>query len=122
MERQLVVKNPSMNFNGKKFKPIVNSENGVTTEETIFEYKQDGNIVTATYSGGEIAVGHLIGLVDEHGNIEMRYHQVNTKGELVTGICFSKPVVMDNGKIRLHEDWKWTSGNKSSGQSILEEL
>jgi hypothetical protein len=40
----------------------------------------------------------------------------------VTGICFSKPVVMDNGKIRLHEDWKWTSGNKSSGQSILEEL
>ena len=75
--------------NSKKFKPIVNSENGETTEETIFEYKQDGNIVTATYSGGEIVVGHLIGLVDEHGNIEMRYHQVNTKGDLMTGICFS---------------------------------
>lgn len=111
-----------MNYNNIKFRPIQNSENGETTEETIFEYKQNGNILTSEYQGGEIVMGHLIGLVDEFGNIEMRYHQINIKGELMTGICYSKPETTVNGKIRLHEDWKWTSGDKSSGKSILEEI
>tara|TARA_B110000259_G_scaffold11504_1_gene12482 strand:+ start:72 stop:215 length:144 start_codon:yes stop_codon:yes gene_type:complete len=25
-------------------------------------------------------------------------------------------------KIRLHESWEWTSGDKSKGQSIIEEI
>ncbi len=111
-----------MNYNNKRFKPISNSENGETTAETIFEYKQDGNILTSNYSGGQIVSGHLIGLVDESGTIEMRYHQVNTKGALMTGICISKPEIIANGKIRLHEEWKWTSGDGSNGKSILEEF
>ena len=111
-----------INYNNKKFKPIKNSENGETTEETIFVYKQDGKIVTSEYCGGQIEKGHLIGLVDERGNIEMRYHQINTKGEFMTGICFSKPEIQSNGKIRLYETWQWTSGDKSKGKSILEEI
>ena len=111
-----------INYNNKRFRPVQNSENGETTEETIFEYKQTGNILTSNYKGGKIVKGHLIGLVDENGNIEMRYHQVNTKGELMTGICSSKPKLTSNGKIRLYEEWKWTSSDKSSGKSILEEI
>ncbi|MFI1743387.1 n-acetylglutamate synthase [Thalassobellus sediminis] len=111
-----------MNYNNKTFRPVENSENGETTEETIFKYKQNGNILTSEYSGGHIVSGHLIGLVDDDGAINMRYHQVNTKGELMTGICHSKPEIMANGKIRLYEAWTWTSGNKSSGKSILEEI
>ena len=63
-----------MNYNNKRFRTVENSENGETTAETIFEYKQNGNIITSEYSGGQIVIGHLIGLVDENGNIEMRYH------------------------------------------------
>jgi len=111
-----------INYNNKKFSPIQNSENGETTSETIFKYKQDGKILTSEYSGGQIQKGHLIGLVDENGNIEMRYHQVNKKGELMTGICFSKPEILANGKIRLHETWEWTSGDQSKGKSIIEEF
>lgn len=110
-----------MNYNNKVFKPISNTENGETSNETIFQYKQVGNIVTATYSGGKIIQGHLIGLVDSFGNIEMRYHQVNEKNELMTGICKSKHEILANGKIRLHEAWEWTSGDKSTGTSIIEE-
>lgn len=112
----------NINYNNKKFRPIQNSENGETSEETIFHYKQVGEILTSEYSGGQIRKGHLIGLVDENGNIEMRYHQVNTKGELMTGICVSKPEILENGKIRLHETWEWTSGDRSKGQSVLEEI
>lgn len=111
-----------MNYNNKKFRPVQNTENGETSEETIFEYKQTGNILTSEYKGGQIIKGHLIGLVDKNGNIEMRYHQVNEKGELMTGICHSKPELSESGKIRLYEKWKWTSGDRSSGKSILEEL
>jgi len=110
-----------MNYNNKVFKPISNTDNGETSNETIFHYKQVGNIVTATYSGGKIIQGHLIGLVDSFGNIEMRYHQVNEKNELMTGICKSTPEILANGKIRLLEEWKWTSGDKSTGTSIIEE-
>ncbi|KAF2333618.1 n-acetylglutamate synthase [Flavobacterium ginsenosidimutans] len=110
-----------INYNNKIFKPVSNSENGETSNETAFLYKQEGNILSAEYSGGKIIKGHLIGLVDKEGNIEMRYHQVNEKGELMTGICHSKPEILENGKIRLHETWQWTSGDQSKGNSVIEE-
>jgi hypothetical protein len=111
-----------INYNNKTFVPISNTENGETSSETVFLYKQDGNIITSDYSGGNIKKGHLIGLVDAFGNIDMRYHQINFKGELMTGRCTSKPEIMDNGKIRLYETWQWTSGDKSKGKSIIEEV
>lgn len=110
-----------INYNDKIFRPISNTENGETSSETVFHYKQVGNVLNAEYSGGKIKYGHLIGLVDDNGNIEMRYHQVNEDGELMTGMCFSKPERLPDGKIRLHESWEWTSGDKSKGQSIIEE-
>ena len=111
-----------MNYNNKTFRPIRNTENGETSVETIFHYKQNGNLLTCEYSGGKILKGHLIGLVDEAGNINMRYHQMNEKGVLMTGICLSKPEVLENGKILLRESWQWTSGDGSKGESVLEEF
>ena len=110
-----------INYNNKIFRPISNTENGETTSETVFIYIQNGNILTSEYSGGKIIKGHLIGLVDGNGKIEMRYHQVNNNGEFMTGVCKSIPEILSNGKIRLHENWEWTSGDKSKGQSIIEE-
>lgn len=111
-----------MNYNNKYFRPISNTENGETCNETVFKYQQHGNILVSEYSGGKIKYGHLIGLVDANGNIDMRYHQVNNKGEIMTGICQSKPEILENGKVRLHENWKWTSGDLTEGNSIIEEI
>ena len=110
-----------IDYNGKIFKPIENTDNGEISNETVFLYKQVGNILTSEYSGGKIKTGHLIGLVDKNGNIEMSYHQVNNKGEIMTGTCKSNPEILENGKIRLHENWQWTSGDESKGKSIIEE-
>jgi len=101
---------------------VQNSENGETSAETVFHYQQEGNILTSAYAGGRIMCGHLIGIVGQEGQIDMRYHQVNDQGVLMTGVCNSTPEVMANGKIRLHEKWKWTSGDCSAGSSVLEEL
>lgn len=111
-----------IDYNNKKFRPVTNTENGDTDSETIFEYKQTGNILTSNYSGGKIVSGHLIGLVDGHGNIDMRYHHINVNGEIMTGICNSSSEILPNGKIRLHEKWQWTSDDFSEGESVLEEI
>lgn len=111
-----------MNYDGKSFRPISNTENGETSEETLFHYKQEGKILSCDYSGGKIIKGHLIGIVNDAGKIDMRYHQINSQGELMTGVCTSVPEHLENGKIRLHETWQWTSGDRSKGNSILEEI
>lgn len=111
-----------IDYNGRRFRAVQNTENGETSSETIFIYEQSDVILTSRYSGGRIVSGHLIGLVDAQGRIDMRYHQVNDRGELMTGVCSSVPEIMPNGKIRLHESWRWTSGDGSSGSSVLEEL
>ena len=108
-----------MNYNNKKFKPVRTSKNGETSTETIFHYKQQTDIITCEYTGGAIIKGQLIGKVTIDGKLDLRYHQINKSGELMTGVCTSTPEILPSGKIRLIENWQWTSGDKSKGQSIL---
>ncbi|MCB0573556.1 MAG: hypothetical protein KDC61_03205, partial [Saprospiraceae bacterium] len=115
-------RNAMINYHGKTFRPVSNTENGETSADTTFYYKQEGNVLTSEYSGGKIVTGHLIGLVDVQGNIDMRYHQLNDEGVLMTGICRSVPERLPDGRIRLHENWEWTSGDLSKGRSIIEEI
>ncbi len=111
-----------INYNKKRFRPIQNTQNGETSALTVFEYKQEGKILTAFYHGGPIVEGHIIGKVSDNGEITMYYHQINEKGELNAGVCHSRPEIMENGKIRLFESWQWLTGDKSRGQSIIEEV
>lgn len=111
-----------MNYNNRIFRVVTNSDNGDTSNETTFQYKQEGNILTSIYSGGNIVSGHLLGVVDTNGNINMRYHHINIDGEIMTGLCKSTPEILEDGRIRLHEEWRWTSGDQSSGKSTIEEI
>jgi hypothetical protein len=110
------------NYHNKIFRAAANSSNGEVNGETIFEYTQLGNIVTAVYQGGTIIKGSLIALVDDEGKLDMRYQHVNNKYQLMTGTCTSTPEMMPNGKLKLHEQWQWTCGDESKGASIIEEL
>jgi len=111
-----------ISYHDKYFRPVNNTANGETSAATIFHYLQDGNIISATYSGGRIRKGQLIGIVAEDGKFNLRYQQVNEEGEIMTGICISTPELMENGKLKLYEKWKWTSGDLSEGESVVEEL
>lgn len=111
-----------ISYNNKYFKPVSISENGEVSEEITFHYKQKGNILTCSYTGGNILKGELIGLVSNNGSIDMKYLQINKKLEINSGICQTKLEILPSGKFRLHETWQWTSGEKSKGNSILEEI
>ena len=111
-----------INYDGKIFRSSRNSASGEIDADTMFHYHQSGRIVWAEYRGGRIARGHLIAVCDSEGVLDMRYHHVNTGGELMTGTCKSTPEVLDDGRIRLHETWQWTSGGEDQGNSIIEEF
>ncbi len=109
-------------YDGRRFRAVANSGSGEVGGETVFVYRQAGDLVWATYSGGAIRLGHLVALMSENGELEMRYHHVNAAGELQTGVCHSTPAVLPDGRYQLAETWRWTSGDLSAGTSLLEEI
>lgn len=110
-----------INYDGRIFKAKVNSENGEVSGSTSFHYSQEGCILSAIYQGGEIVKGSLIGLVNPDGTLQFRYNHVNEKGEIRGGSCFSTPEILTDGRIRLHEKWKWSDIEQTEGHSIIEE-
>ena len=111
-----------INYEGRVFKSVANSETGEVSSATRFHYHQKGSLVWADYAGGEIVFGQLIATVDEAGALDMRYQHVNRRGELMTGKCVSTPETLGDGRLRLHERWQWTSGDFSAGESVVEEI
>jgi hypothetical protein len=110
-----------INYDNRVFKSVQNSATGEVSGETLFNYHQKDDLVWAEYSGGAIRFGNLIAKVLEDNSLEMRYQHLNEKGELMTGKCFSTPEILPDGRIRLYEKWQWTSGDFSSGESVIEE-
>ncbi|WP_172655705.1 n-acetylglutamate synthase [Rossellomorea aquimaris] len=111
-----------INYDGRMFVSTENTTNGEVSSKTVFEYKQEGNILSATYSGGEIMKGTLIGIVNEDGSLTFRYNHVNVHSEIRGGQCTSVPEFLSDGRIRLHESWKWMDRDQSEGESIVEEV
>lgn len=112
----------TFNFEGKTFVSITNTGNGEVDVETLFHYHQNGDIVTAAYGGGSIVKGHLIAKVRGDGKLDMRYHHVNCNGDLMIGKCLSTPEIMEDGRIKLKEEWQWLSGDMSTGFSEIVEI
>lgn len=113
---------PRINLDGKRFRSVATTPNGEVSAATLFTYHQDGSIVWAEYSGGAVRWGNLLARMDEDGCLEMRYQHINTSGEFMTGTCASTPEITEDGRIRFHEAWRWTSGDGSSGTSVVEEV
>lgn len=111
-----------INYHDRFFRPVVNTENGEADTETLFHYRQEGDLVWATYGGGRIRFGTLVARIAADGSLDMRYQHMNGEGELLTGVCRSVPERLPAGRLRLHESWRWTCGDGSEGRSVVEEV
>jgi hypothetical protein len=112
----------AISYDRRRFRSVENSRGGEVGPETVFEYRQEGEVVRATYGGGGVRSGVLIAVADEDGRLDARYAHVNEAGELMSGECRTTPEVLSDGRLRLHEEWRWTSGDRSSGRSVVEEM
>ena len=109
-------------YDNKTFRSVTNTSNGEVSGDTLFHYHQQAAVVWAEYAGGGIERGFLIATLQPDNSLDMRYQHVNAQGELMTGLCLSTPELLTDGRIRLHEQWQWTSGDYSSGESVVEEV
>jgi hypothetical protein len=112
-----------MNYAGRKFRPVNNTPNGEVGDGTLFHYEQQDDLFSATYAGGGIRHGQMLGLCDAAGHLRFCYQHVSDDGSLRSGVCESRPEILEDGRIRLHERWRWTHGAPSTeGESVVEEV
>jgi len=109
-------------YDNKFFRSVTNTDNGEVSGDTLFHYHQQDNLVWAEYAGGAIVKGNLIATVLDDYSLDMRYKHVNKKNELMTGRCHSVPERLPDGRLRMRETWQWTSGDGSSGESVVDEV
>ena len=110
------IKMTKLNFNNKKFSLIENSEQGTVNSDTIFEYKQDKELVTAEYYGGSIKYGKIIAVLNKN-KLDMRYQCVTSDNELKTGKAIAQVSISENGKIKLKLNLEWLEGKNEKGIS-----
>ena len=104
------------NFNNKTFSLLENSENGKVNSETIFKYKQDGDLVTADYYGGTIKYGKIIAHLNNN-TLNMLYQCITTEKELKAGKAIAEISLSKGNKIILKLNWEWLDGQKEKGIS-----
>jgi hypothetical protein len=88
--------------------------------ETLAEYHEEGDLIWARYTGGAVRLGHLVG-VRRGDALEFRYTQLNTAGESSSGHCVSTLEILPDGRLRLHESWRWES-REGAGTSTVDEI
>ncbi len=108
-------------LNNIKMKVIQTAKNGVVNSDTIFHFKQNGNFVSANYSGGQIKQGHLVGqLIDNI--LSFGYCQFRISGEIDNGKSNCVLSVTD-GKIKLEEKFEMnTEETLEKGINIFKEI
>jgi hypothetical protein len=111
-----------VNYDGRVFRTVTNSSGGDVGEATTFRYRQNGDLVSATYAGGAVVLGSLLARADASGNLDMRYQHTLKDGSFKVGRCVSRPELLADGRLRVHERWRWTDGAEGEGTSIIEEI
>jgi len=106
----------------KIFQAILNSDTGEVSKKTLFHYYQEGNIISANYSGGDIVKGSILGKQLNNGTFDFVYQHINIAGKIKIGKCLSQAKYNEYGKIKLVEKWQWLCDDMSSGESELIEI
>jgi len=106
-------------YDNRSFHPLSSSVAGEIDADTIFTYHQRDDIVWAEYCGGAIERGFLVGTADVNGVINFTCVHINRERDTRTGIRTSRPEMLPDGRMQLHEEWQWSDGDRSRGESIL---
>lgn len=107
-------------LDGLVFSPTGRAEHGEVDAATSFAYREQDGRVWASYQGGDIVHGHLVG-TRAGDTLEFRYVQLNRAGETSSGHCVSTLSRLTDGRLRLDESWRWES-RPGAGTSTVEEV
>lgn len=108
-------------LNNKTFVTTGN-EKGLSSTETKFHYQQHNDLITATYSGGQIREGQVVGRQTSPNEIELLFQCVTLANELKAGQSKGKIAEDADGKLLLSFEWHWLNGDQSGGMSYYKEV
>lgn len=109
-----------ISLDGVRMHVVSTAEGGEVNTETLFEFNQDGSVVSARYAGGKVRLGYLVGTMSAKG-LQFRYAQVDNSGRLDGGYSTCEIGRTAEGKVQLVEHFKWDS-REGSGTNIYEEI
>lgn len=87
---------------------------------TTLTFAQQGNVVSARYSGGEIVDGYLIGHLSGW-SFRFRYVQADRGGQLDCGVSDGVFDRLADGRLRLVEHYQWLT-RPERGTNSFEEI
>ncbi|OJJ17324.1 hypothetical protein BKI52_31995 [marine bacterium AO1-C] len=105
-----------MNLHNKKFRAVANNQ-GLSSNETTFQYYQKGETITGVYNGGKIVEGSIVGKQTGDYTIELLFQCLTTEGELLSGTSQGTLTLNQAGKMEIQFDWHWFNGDQSGGKS-----
>ncbi len=85
-------------------------------------YHQDGDVIWGEFAGGHVRRGALTGTCSADGVLDFAYCMVYDNGDVVSGCCRSTPQLLDDGRIRLREEWERFAPRAERGISYLDEI
>ena len=109
------------NLHNRRFIPIAN-EKGLASGATIFHYLQEGDVITATYKGGAIASGNIVGRQTGPDEIALLFQCVTENRELKAGQSKGKITEDEQHNLLLTFEWNWLNGDLSGGFSYYREV
>ncbi len=109
----------TLQYDRRAFTAAANTVNGDVKPGLEFHYHEEDGLVWAYYQGAGVDLGMLVAVKDAHGRLRMAYHHVSDTDQLRAGNCFSYAEILPDGHLRMHEFWRWTSGDGSAGESQL---
>lgn len=109
-----------ISLDGVRMCVVSMAEGGEVNTETLFEFAQDGSVVSAHYAGGKVRLGYLVGTMSAEG-LRFRYAQVDNSGRLDGGYSTCEIEWTAEGRVQLTEHFKWDS-REGSGTNIYEEI
>ncbi|MFF8608270.1 hypothetical protein ACF06X_20275 [Streptomyces sp. NPDC015346] len=106
-----------INYDGRRFRPAEPEAEGRTAV-----YRQEGDLLWGTFSGGRARHGTLAGVCAPDGTLDFAYSMVLEDGEIVCGRCHSEPELREDGGVDLREEWERYGGHAAVGVSYLREI
>nr|WP_263323698.1 hypothetical protein [Neobacillus sp. Marseille-Q6967] len=111
-----------IDYHNKVFSCKNNKDNEDITIETLFFYKQNGEIVQAKYFGGNVKYGEIIGLVNEQGSLQGSFCHSTYTSQSYGGVCMFTPKRMEDTRVVLLVKWCGADGKNIESEWLMEEL
>jgi hypothetical protein len=110
------------NLDKRHFTLISNTAGHAKPGETVFVFEQQEFAVRASYSGGDVLLGSIIGRFTSEDDVHVLFQQVTIDGRLNGGEGKMKLERREDGKLCFIDDWRFLIYGEGQGQAIWQEI